>query len=263
VTLAEVQARFHAAATGGDRGAGEPAGLAAGSADLPAAARLRIYSDMWRVRQLAALREDFPALAALAGDGFDALAGAYLAAFPSDHFDLARLGRRLPRHLRADPGRGRPDAGDLAALEWARLAVFFEADAESAPARTLAGLDPPRFAAARLRLVPALRVLRLRHDVAPLWGALVRGEDPPLAAPGTAHLAVWRRGFDVFHAPLPAEEALALAAARRGRAIADVLAVFAGARDPVSAAFSAVESWFAEGWVAAVEGAPAPRRHAR
>jgi hypothetical protein len=253
--LADLQVWFHAAVTGGAARA-DAACAVAGSPALPAAEGVGVYADMWIVRQVAALREDFPALASLLGDErFDGMAAEYLASFPSDHFDLGRLGRRLSRHLRAT-GRDRPDAADLAALEWARLAAFFEADAEGIGRGALLALPPARFAAATLRVVPALRALRLRHDVCEVWGALVRGEPPPPPAPRPAHVAVWRQGFEVFHAAIPPDEARALAMARRGAPLAAVLAEFEARPDPSSAALSALESWFAEGWIAAVGPLP-------
>jgi hypothetical protein len=129
---------------------------------------------------------------------------------------------------------------------------LFEAAAAAATVRALAGLTAGAFASARLRLVPALRVHRLRHDVAPLWGALVRGAPAPRPAPRETHLAVWRHGFEVFHAPVPADEARALAAARRGATLGEVLAAFQARPDPAAEALAAVESWFDEGWIAAV-----------
>jgi hypothetical protein len=262
VTLAETQAVFHACATGDASRRAEVAGrLVVGTAALPAAERLGIYAEMWGLRQREAMREDFPALAALlGGEPFDAVAAEYLAAFPSDHFDLGAIGRFLARHLRARPVPGRPDAADLAALERARVAVFFEAEADTVTSVALRGLRPERFSAARLRLVPALRVLRVRHDVSSLWRALVRGEPPPPPSPGRGAVAVWRSGFDVFHAVVPGDEADAVAAARRGAPLAEVLGAFEGRADPAAEALDAIESWFAEGWVAQVRalGAPGP-----
>jgi hypothetical protein len=77
----------------------------------------------------------------------------------------------------------------------------------------------------------------------------------PLPAPvrGPAAVAVWRAGYDVFHAALAADEAEALARALGGASIAEVCAAFVGRDDPEHAAFEALASWVTEGWVAGVD----------
>lgn len=264
MTLAETQARFHALVTGPARARAARAGsVVCGTRALPAAARLRIYADMWRWRQVDALADDFPALAALLGRaGFERLADAYLAAHPSDRPDLGQLGRALARHLRATR-TARPELADLAALEWARAEALLEGDAEPVSPNALAAVPPRRFARARLRLVPALRVLRLRHDVLPVWRALRREEAPPAPARGEFAAVVWRQGFEVVHAAIPPDEARALAAAARGRPLHDVLAAFAARPDPAAAAFAALATWVREGLVRAVGLRPARRARRR
>ena len=112
------------------------------------------------------------------------------------------------------------DLHDLAAVEWARSEVFLEAD--RAPLETLA-LDPDRFAQARLRLIPALRL--------------------------SGNTAVWRAGFEVFDVQLEAVEAQALRLALEGEPLGEICGAFG---EPAPA-FEALQSWLAEGWIAAVE----------
>lgn len=253
MTLAETQAAFHALAT---RAADPPSAaedFLVGSPELGAAERVGIYADMYLWRLADALREDYPKLAALlGGERFLALAEAYARQHPSDRPDLGQFGRRLPAFLRRFPAPERGDLADLAALEWARSEVFFEAPATHAGRDALAGLGPEAFLDARLELVPAFRLLVLDHDAAAVWRLLERGEPagPPL--PGPVAVAVWRAGFDVFHARVDLDEALALEAAGRGEPMARVCAAFGRATDPAGAAFAALASWLDEGWVAAV-----------
>jgi hypothetical protein len=233
--LAETQALFWNALQGA------PADLEAcfaGTPDLPARERVQIYAEMFLWRQVDALREDFPKLAAALGeDGFVALARAYIHAHPSEHPDLGKLGRNLavfaPAPLR-----------DLAALEWARAELFFEEERAAIEALP-AGAEG--FAQARLALVPALRLLELAHDAPAMWARIEDGEAPGAPERRACFAAVWRAGFDVFHAELPAEEAAALRLARDGATLAEVCGAF-GAPEP---AFAALQSWLAEGWVAA------------
>ncbi len=73
-----------------------------GTDELGAQERLQIYANMFIWRQIDAIRDDFPKLAALLGDeGFYQMAEQYLAAHPSTHPSLSRLGERAARLVRA------------------------------------------------------------------------------------------------------------------------------------------------------------------
>jgi hypothetical protein len=256
MTLGETQALFHAAVTREDGNRSrEIRRCFTGSPELPAADRVEIYADMYLWRLVDALREDYPKLAALLGDErFYALAEAYVREHPSRDHDLGRVGVHLPAFLRAYPEPGRPDLAGLAALEWARSEVFFEAEVETARQDALGASSPEQFLQARLRLVPALRVLAVEHEAVGLWRALEHADTVPPPAPGIQAIAVWRGGFDVFHTALELDEATALESVAWGDPLARVCAAFGRREDAARAAFSAITSWFDEGWVAAVEG---------
>jgi hypothetical protein len=253
VRLAETQAAFHALATGAEGAPLAAEDFLVGSPDLSAIERIGIYANMYLWRLADALREDYPKLAALLGDEqFLALAEAYAREHPSDRPDLGQFGRHLPAYLRRFPGGERADLHDLAMLEWARSEVFFEAPADPVARGALGALGPETFPAARLELIPALRVVVLDHDAATLWRGLEGGEpaDAPTAEPTAA--VVWRSGFEVFHARVELDEARALVLARAGEQVATVCAAFGEREDPGSAAFAAVASWFDEGWIASI-----------
>jgi hypothetical protein len=67
------------------------------------------------------------------------------------------------------------------------------------------------------------------------------------------HTLVWRQGWKVFHVQLDSDEARALRRAREGCALAEVCDSFAERPDAGSAAFAALQSWLAEGLIAAIE----------
>ncbi len=257
MTLAETQALFHRAITEGDADPAAVEACFAGTPALPAAERLAIYAGMFLSRQVEALAAEFPALrACLGAERFAALCRSYLKAYPSAHHDLGQLGRHLPAFLRERPAADRGDLADLAALEWARSEVFFEADASAVDREAVRSLAPADFPRARLRFVPALRLLALSYPAHEAWLLSTSGEvAPPLPAAPT-WLAVWRAGHDVFHTPLDRHEALALRAALSGASLLDVCARFAAVDEPVAAGFAALASWIDERWVAAVEPRP-------
>jgi len=254
MTLAETQRLFQALATRDPAvPAGEAERLLRGTPGLSAADRLSIYADMYVWRLVDALRADYPKLAALLGDErFFTLAEAYVRAHPSDRPDLGQLGRHLPAFLQRHPARDRPDLADLAALEWARTEVFFEAPAEPLGPGAFGSLAPRAFLASRLALVPALRLLVLDHDPVDAWRRLEAGEESGPAAPGPAPVVVWRSGFDVFHVRVDLDEAMALASAASGDPIERICAAFGRRPDPAGAAFEALSSWLREGWVASI-----------
>ncbi|HEX5658224.1 MAG TPA: DNA-binding domain-containing protein [Polyangiales bacterium] len=234
--LAELQRAFWSMAA--QRAQGRAAArYFVGTDALSATDRLGIYADMFLWRQVDSLREDFPKLASLHGD-FYSLAQAYLARHPSRHPSLAQLGAQLPAFL-ADAAL-RADLADLAALEWARAAIFEESDA---PVRTQPSLAQP------LRFVPALRILDLAHDACALWQALEDGHPAPAAKRAPNTVVVWRKGYEVFHVRLDDAEAAALQRAMSGEAIEAVCEAFSCELDPVGAALRAIGSWFAEGWI--------------
>jgi hypothetical protein len=166
--------------------------------------------------------------------------------------DLGQFGRHLPAFLRRFPAPERGDLADLAALEWARSEVFFEAPAAPIARDAFAALAPDALLEARLDLVPALRLLRLQHDAVELWRQLEDGETAAAPVAGATAVAVWRAGFDVFHAAVPLDEAQAIELARAGEPIPLVCGAFQHREDPAAAAFAALASWADEGWIAAI-----------
>jgi hypothetical protein len=186
---------------------------------MSAVERLDVYADMYFYRLRDALAEDFPKVAAWIGPPrFHNLVTDYLLAHPSTSFSLRDLGCALPDFLVAYAlTREYPGVADLARLEWARLDVFDETDAEP-----LTRDDLLANAEQGMTLVPALRLLRVGGAIPGLWKRLEAEDDAlpdagsmlesagrmPKSAGARASLGicVWRRGFAIFHRSLPADE---------------------------------------------------------
>jgi len=206
--------------------------------DLPAAERVAIYTRMFVDRQLDALRETFPkVLPALGDEEFHRVAARYVDAHPSEHPDIGQLGRKFADFLE------RRDLSDLARLEWARGEVFEAPPSESLSPERFAALaqDAAAFASYPLRLIPALRLLELDHQIDPLWqGSATAAEPQP------TRIVVWRAGFDVFHVDVDASEARAVRLAQQGALLGDVC----GALDDPGRAAETLQGWLGEGWIA-------------
>ena len=175
-------------------------------------------------RQIDSLRDDFPKLALLLGDGpFYAMAEEYLKGHPSRHASLSELGRELPEFLRGWSGEGaRADLADLASLEWSRASIFQETNVEALPPERLRAIGCGELPRIRLSFVPALRVLSLGHDLSELWQALENGAPAGPPSPRKESVAIWRKGFDVLHATIDPEEERALELARSGEPLGSV-----------------------------------------
>jgi hypothetical protein len=240
MTLAAMQAAFWSSVVAGQDNM-EADEMFLGSGELSAAARLAIYTDMFRARSVECLREDFPKLAALiAHDDFWELTMAYVKQHPSRDPSLSSLGRDLAGFV-AQHSMERPDLSDLAALEWARAEVFEEANAAVLPA--------PNELAGPLQLIPALRRLRLQWDVCGLWNALEAGEHAPAPRPGPVDVIVWRKDHTVFHVLVSADEGNALNLVAAGRPLEEICAAFESHPNALERAARALGSWFAEGWI--------------
>lgn len=235
MNLAETQRLLWDLLHGGER----PLDAFVGSPDLPAAERVAIYTRMFVDRQVDALRETFPkVLAALGDEEFHRVAARYVDAHPSEHPDIGQLGRKFAEFLE------RRDLSDLARLEWARGEVFEAAPAESLSPERFATLAQDALAFARypLRLIPAVRLLELDHQIDPLWEGRARAAEPQ-----PTRIVVWRAGFDVFHVEVDAGEARAVRLALHGALLGDVC----GALDDPGRAADTLQSWLGEGWIAA------------
>ena len=246
MTLAELQASFWRTLQGGPC----ETALFVGTPALSVEERARIYADMFLVRQVEALAEEFPKLAAWRGhEAFVSLVRDYVRAHPSEDPDLGKLGRKLSSFC---AGAER----DLAALEWARSEVFGEADDRPLGLEEFAAaLDPESFATRRIELVSALRLLTMEHDVLGLWDALEAGRAPLSPRARRRHAVVWRKGTEIFHAGIDAAEAKALALVRSGALLGDVC----GAFDSPERAFAAFQEWLAEGFLRREGGTDRPR----
>jgi hypothetical protein len=214
--------------------AADLAGLIRGDDRMAPEDRLDIYASMYFYRLRDCLAEDYPKVAAVVGGAeFHNLVTDYLLIHPSRHWSLRYLGEPFAEFL-AEHRLGQRAAflGDLARLEWARIEVFDAADAPmlDAEGATAAGAD------LALSLVPAVKILSLDWNVAPIWRQLedagVQGlhgshsaavvddgqeafseptpVEPPVQRP--CSLQVWRKNFSVAHRSLDRREAACLTA---------------------------------------------------
>ena len=215
------------------------------SASRSAAERIGVYADMYWLRLLDVLEQDFPAVRALLGsDAFHRRMRAYLAACPSTHYSLNALGARLPAWLRQLPDgelEHRAFAAELAELERAIQEVFDAPEAVPLEPADVEAVPPGDWAEARLELLPALRLLAFEHPVNAWFQAFKDGRPGPVPAPVASHAMVFRHDDRVWRADLTREQHAVLAALADGDTLAGALASAAAGDE---AALAEVGAWF-------------------
>ncbi len=252
--LAALQRAFHAFVLHGDEAVAERIDRAGGA---DPARRLRIYHDAYRLRLIEALRTDYPALAALAGEeGFDRLARAYIDAHPSRHFNLRWYGAGLAGFLADSPAwAGEPALAETARFEWALTLAFDAEDAPSVDAGALAGLSPQAWPGLRVDLHPSVQRLELAWNVPALWERVDDAQPPPAIGrlPRTQSWLAWRRERSVYFRALEPDEAAVLECVAAGAsfaALCDALCDYAAPEEVPSRAATLLQRWLGEDLIA-------------
>lgn len=196
-----------------------PTGLT-GPGGRPAGARFDVYRNNVVAGLTAALAEGFPAVRALVGEAFfAAMAVVFLRAHPPVSRQMAVYGAALPDWLAGfPPVAGLPYLPDVARLELSLRQSYHAADAATVD---LFAVPPPRLATARLRLAPALRLVRSDWPVVTIHAAQSGG--PPPAAMQPEDALVTRPGFDPVVQRLPPGGGAFVAALMAGATVAQAM----------------------------------------
>jgi hypothetical protein len=195
------------------------------AADIPAATRLGIYSDAYRLRLIEALQANYPLLAQLIGEhAFSRLAQLYLAVEPSRHYSIRWFGHRLADFLRAHPDyRKQPWLPELAMWEWTVAAAFDAADATVLTAEQLGAITPDAWPDMRFVFHPSAQRVALTTNVVDI--AKAAADNLSLPRPAThvrTEWLVWRQDLTVQYRSLDANEAAAIDAAVAGGTFGDL-----------------------------------------
>lgn len=250
--------------------------IASGNDRLSPAEQVDVYREQYLLRHLDVLREDFLTLEHALGDAlFEALATAYLQAFPPRSFSLRDLGVDLPRFVdEVAPWSEDPLLADLARVEWAFVEAFDAANAPPLELATVAAVPDDAWPSARLVLQPSVQRLALRYpahearlavrSAASVEGA--RGEGGEGAertaivrpAPSPTYLVVFRGKDRLRCLAVDAEAYALLDELARGTALGDACERVASTFDASSASFEEkvgawFQQWTALGWLSRVE----------
>lgn len=233
-----------------------------GTAKAGAQERLDVYGNAYRLRLLAALETDFPALLALVGATvFRQLGGAYIDVHPSEHPSLRWFGRHMSDFLRRTPPyAAQLVLAEMAAFEWAQGEVFDAEDCSCVSVEAIASLSSEAWPTMPLALHPSVRRLDLEWSVPPMWQAIDKGEIPP--APARVERAVswllWRRGLEIHWRSLEPGETWAIDACMRGWNFGDLcegLCEWSEASNVALLAAGMLKRWLIDGLIMRAESA--------
>jgi hypothetical protein len=172
---------------------------------LTPADRVGIYHSMYLLRMRDALASDYEALEHFLGDhGFFELVRDYVQRHPSRSYSLNRLGDHLPDFVAAAASLKRREfCHDLARLECAMAQVFDAEEVAPLSQEQIAAVPAEAWEGARLRTIPAFRLLSFRYPVN-AYLQTVREDDHehPKARLKDEWVAVYRRDFAVWRQSL-------------------------------------------------------------
>jgi hypothetical protein len=226
---------------------------------VPAATRLEVYANAYRLRLIEALQSNYPVLHYLLGDEqFSELALGYLAEHPSQHFSIRWFGHRLAEYVGIAPQYAeRSWLHELAQWEWATAAAFDAADATVLTMDMLAQVAPQDWLELRFALHPSLTRLQVASNVVALVKAAAAEQSPP--APQelpAANWCIWRQDLQVRYRSLATEEAAALAALANGAnfgGVCEELTAFWPVEQVPMQAASLLKTWLNDHWLAAAD----------
>ena len=200
-----------------------PAGLTDGTS-RPAGRRFDVYRNNVAVGLADALEQSFPVVRKLLGETFfRAMAAVHLRQHPPRSPLMMFYGADFPGFLASfAPVAHLPYLPDVARLELALRDSYHAADASPIDPARLAALDPEALARVRLRLTPALRLIRSDWPVHAIWHA---NTDPtaPAPQPGPQAALILRPAFDPLALAIPLPQAAAIAALLEGEVLGQAL----------------------------------------
>jgi hypothetical protein len=227
------------------------------SQQLSALERLGIYSNMYLLRLLEVLEQDFSVLRRFVGDDdFHALCTDFVTRQPSRHYSLGRLGSGFPAFVRDASGlENAAFLFEIATIERDIEEVF---DAPRSPAVTpleWAAFPAESWADARFTLIPATKLHACEYPAnVAFQRAIEHGEDGAtqrIPEREASYLLIYRREGTVWRSDLEREQYAILEALARGIPLGEVIeTVMSGDDDDAAEKIGAnLGRWF-QHWTA-------------
>lgn len=230
---------------------------------VPAASRLEIYAEAYRLRLVEVLANHYPGLRARTGvETFDRIAVSYVDRHPSSHFSVRCFGDGLEEYLaQTSPYQECSALAEMARFEWALAAALDCADSATVDRSELIKVPADQWPYLRFCFHPGVQRLDLRCNVVAVWKAVTAGEEPPSEHTGAPQpWLVWRRRLNPQFRSLSKIEAGALDAALLGRSFAGIceqLSEDLCKQDVPAEAATILSQWVDEGLITQIQIAAA------
>ncbi|HZF16528.1 MAG TPA: DNA-binding domain-containing protein [Steroidobacteraceae bacterium] len=189
------------------------------SKQLTALDRLGIYAEMYSVRLVEVLTAEYPTTRGILGnEAFERGCRAFIARHPSTERTLQALSAGFPQFLKRHL-QGRRNARlavDVARIERAMEEVFDAQRAEPLAFEVLRKIPPDRWGVLRLKLTPALRLLKLECDADGYMTAVRSRRSRPATRARPSFVIVYRHNFRAWRLPVSREQFRLLEALGKG-----------------------------------------------
>ncbi|MCW8133649.1 MAG: putative DNA-binding domain-containing protein [Planctomycetota bacterium] len=201
------------------------------SKNLSAHERIEIYSNMIVWRLIECLAGDYSTVQHAVGeDAWDALARAYIAAHPSEHYSLNCFGAHFPSFLRdeAPELKNRHVLAELADLEWALQEVFDAPRMEPLSRVQLMAFPQDLWPEMRMKFVPAFRLFAFKYPVNAYLQAVREERKVRIPRLRASYVFVRRENFRVYREDLDLPRYTILSTLRQGGSVGDAIEAAAG-----------------------------------
>lgn len=237
------------------------------SKSLTSLERLNIYAYMYYARLLEILTNEYPTTRQVLGDKvFERVCRRFVQRNPSKHRTLNLLSEKFPAFLGRSlpPGNRRSLAVDVARIERAMEDVFDAPRADALAAAEFAAIGADEWHRVRLRVNPALVLLKLRFPANDYMNAARAGAKPRMPRRRATFAIVYRRDFKVFRRDQAPGQFKLLTALARGQTLAQAVRSSVSGHGNADRLAATLGAWFRE-WATAgifcgIERAGAGRR---
>ena len=190
----------------------------------PAGKRFDVYRNNVVASLTEGLETAFPVIRALLGEEFfRGMAGVYLRQHPPASPLMMFFGAEMPAFLEGfAPVQDLGYLPDMARLELALRHSYHAADAARVDPAALQAITPDRLMQARLRLAPALQVVRSDWPIVTIW-QMHQPEGGPSPEMRAEHALLTRPEYDPRVSLLPPGGSTFIAALQRGETLAAAL----------------------------------------
>lgn len=188
--------------------------------------RLSIYYNGYRARLRGTVESDHEVLGIYLGDdGFEQMAAAYIAEYPSHHTSLRNFCDHLPEFLRTrDPFAGIGILGALAEFERLLLDVFDAADSDPFHRQAISSIPAEDWPNLLFTLHPSVRCYTTTWNSVDIWQAIKGEREPPPPVEGDSQAWVLWRNAELLteFRSMPVDEYVLLSGVQTGATFAQL-----------------------------------------